>query len=548
MKNIHLIIALLLCQWIAAQQVFVPYRVKDKWGLSDVNGKLAVDAVYDKVFIGRSLADGYYGFRKGDALGIIHNKKEIISGPYREFDVVENKFIIAQSKSDFTTNNFNTQAEYEEARKKRDARFLFNLSGKNLHPEGFRNARVFDSIGSSSKLKGHAKYLLFISENFERQKSVFVYDIDKQDVTQWLLKDYYKLNLVGEGEFANAKYYIQGHEIGTADEMIYTFSIAKNKVSINSRPAPKPKYSGGYGTGGGSGSDGISAGSYDGDLSVEAAPSTGKKTYTTSIAVNGNAIRFKSTEYPRKMTSTEGIVEKDIVLPYEMEWLKGERLYHTLIRPNGERVSLNGAAYFKTKQGNYGVVFLDTLMIKPVYTYLQPFISYSTPENRMLFFAGKRDENNGRMKYGMIDIFQKEVIPVVYDSIFYDEKIRDRESFVRTLAVRRLNVVKEGKYGIMDISGQTVLKPVYDSIYQNKKNYMQFSATNFNVLSKDGKYGLHSEYVKDALLIEPVWTKPPSYYIYNYQGQKGLMLFGLTDAEGELFCYARKDGFLYYRE
>lgn len=516
MQKIYLLIVILLFQFGYSQNVLVPYRVKDKWGLSDLNGKMVLNAVYEKVFIGRNLADGYYGFRKGEALGLIHNKKELLSGPYRELDVVKNKFIIAQSKGDLSANSSFTQEQFEEARKKRNAKFLFSLSGKNLYPEGFRDVRAFDSLGLSSRYKGHAKYLLFLSENYNKQRGVFAYDVDKQVITHWLLKDYYKLVIYSDSKFPNPGYRIKGNETGISDETIYAFSIVNNNIKVDSKPAPKPNRDEEYGTGNGVGNADISIGSYAGDLSVEAAPSNGKNSYDTSVKVNGNTIQFKSTQYPRIATSTEGIIEKTIKLPYETEWVKAGKLYYTITKPQGERVSLNGAAHFRTKQGNYGIVFLDTLMIKPEYSYLQPFISYSLPDSRMHFFVGKKSEINGRSQYGVIDIYQKEIIPIVYDSIFFNDNIRDNGNFVRTLSVSRLNVIKDGKHGIMDISGDEVLKPVYDSIYPKQKNYIQFRNTNFSVLKKEGKYGLHNEYVKNAVLIDPVWIKPPGYYIENY--------------------------------
>ncbi|MGQ3088166.1 hypothetical protein, partial [Flavobacterium sp.] len=121
--------------------------------------------------------------------------------------------------------------------------------------------------------------------------------------------------------------------------------------------------------------------------------------------------------------------------------------------------------------------------------------------------------------------------------------------FVRSMAQNRWNVLKDGKYGIIDINGKILFEAVYDTIYQNKKNYVSFRESDFTVLGKDGKYALYQEYTKDTpLFTAPVFIKPPGYYISNYQGQKGLMLVGLLDKDGDLYCYARKDGFLYYKE
>ncbi|WP_294821572.1 WG repeat-containing protein [uncultured Flavobacterium sp.] len=547
MKKICLLIAVLLFQFGYSQNILVPYRVKDKWGLSDINGKLVVAATYDKISMGRNFPDGYFSFGKGEISGILYGKKEILAGQYDEFEVIEKKFIVAKSKSSFPGGRSYTPKEYEELRRKRDASYLFSLTGKNLHPEGFKNARVFDTLGASTKHKGHARFMLFLSENFYKQKSIFVYDIDKQDITQWLMKDYYKLNVTAGIDFPKGGYYIQGHEIGSADEMIYTFSLAGNKVKVDSRPAQKPKYGDSYGTDGGSGTGN---GSFDshGDLTIGAPSNSGGKSYHTSIKVDGGKITFRSAEYPRQVNSTEGIVEKMISLPYDVEWVKEQRLFNSIKTAGNATIKPNSVAQFRTREGHYGIVFTDTIIITPEYTYLQPFATYRAPEGSLRFFAGRQSGAGGKRVYGIIDIYQKEIIPIAYDSIFF-EKGRYSSDFVQSMAVQQLTVLKNRKYGIIDIDGKIVIEPVYDSIYQNKRDYLNFRESKFTILQKDDKYAVYHEFAKESPLVtETVFIKPPGYYINDYQGQKGLLLFGLIDDKGKLNCYARKDGFTYCKE
>jgi WG containing repeat len=533
MKRTYVIIALLLWQFMFSQQALVPYRVKDKWGLSDTNGKMVVKADYDRIDIGQNYANGYFGYRKGNMSGVIYNKKEIVSGQFRDIVMIKNKLILAMTDNDKVGK-------------------LYNLSGKDLYPEGFKNAEILDSLGRSNKYKNSAKYLLFSSESNKNLKSIFIYDVDIQDIIAWPVKDNYTLFIKNPGYMAKGRE-AKGKKGPNDGVMVHTFTLEGNAINSTSRPLdqsdlsnegylPEPRSNKRY-------SVNMDADTFISGAGAGYGSEEKERSENAYIKVKEGIITLRSADYTNQYKE-KNVSKKNITLPYDVEWVKEEKFSHIFKQANGNKVNVHSVASFKTKQGKYGIVFLDTLTLKPNYDHLVPFESHSHFYNRLNFIAGKKDSITGKTKYGIIDIHEKVVIPIAYDSIFLEGKEKYR--FMQHNYEKTFTVLKDGKYGILDIDGKVVLKATYDLIYPARQDDNKGPKNDrLTILKKDGKFGLLTDTGQPnekTLLVEPVFAIPPGYYIENYQGQKGLMLFGLTDNNGQLYCYARTDGFVYYKE
>lgn len=59
------ILIILLCIWqgAGAQEILVPYKTGNRWGLADLQGKLVVPTNYDWISIGKDYPGGYFGFK-----------------------------------------------------------------------------------------------------------------------------------------------------------------------------------------------------------------------------------------------------------------------------------------------------------------------------------------------------------------------------------------------------------------------------------------------------------------------------------------------------
>lgn len=165
----------------------------------------------------------------------------------------------------------------------------------------------------------------------------------------------------------------------------------------------------------------------------------------------------------------------------------------------------------------------------------------------LIYFSDDRIIAHKKGKAGVIDITQKEIIPFVYDSIFWDEKhevyIIETEGLTGVvdkngkeivscgfqdvfLHDKFIMVIFDNKVGILDYEGQSLVACKYEALQDARENLIIFK--------EKGKYGLINISGKQIL--------PPTYddiepFVHGYakvtdkKGRKGII-----DTNGELVC------------
>ncbi|WP_166641920.1 WG repeat-containing protein [Pedobacter duraquae] len=542
------ILIILLCIWqgAGAQEILVPYKTGNRWGLADLQGKLVVPTNYDWISIGKDYPGGYFGFKKGNQSGVIYNRKEIIveTGEGHEYAVLDEKFILGRYKEKYDVNKaYNSMEERNAARRNpREMHTIYNLKGQNIYPENFARLSIIDTIGSSARLKKQSKYTIFYSVNYENKHSIFVFDIDKQLITKWLLKDYDKFKLESDLpvlSMRNAVFSAQKDR--SSPEELVSFDLLKNTVHMSSKIV-----SGKNDTGKGSP---LYNGDVKGDPSsdiviVESGrPSEiGKKRklrYDMRFIVAGNSITYSKSDQASNRQN------KDFTLPFKADNFKVEVLYSTL-PPTKDSIERQIANVLVIESGGKkGLCITDSLFIPPVYDEIKALISHGKTVQDLSFLVGLKDKQTNNMKYGTIDVYGKTVIPVIYDEIAIDQQYSSsRKSFVENLYNEDLRVSINKKSGYITTTNQVKLSVEYDSIYKNDLNYLQ-NESEFMVLNKNGKYGLLKFRYAGNLLIKPQFEKKIGYYVENYKSKKGLNLLALITNEGQLYAYATKDGLIF---
>ena len=197
MKKTLLITLLISVKIILSQTYLVPYKIGNKMGLSDELAKLVIKPQYDAIeYLYTETNENYFKYTnvslKTDTVisygnkKVAQDKKVYTYGLYKK-----NKILITnQSCSDFivypnfivaSTNAYNALNCV-----------VYNLKGKQLTTEPIYHLLVNEQrvIG---KLKNmNSKYsLLSIYQRDDNKNSTFslaLFDNEKQDITQWLLK------------------------------------------------------------------------------------------------------------------------------------------------------------------------------------------------------------------------------------------------------------------------------------------------------------------------------------------------------------------------
>jgi hypothetical protein len=196
MKTLFLILSLLFIRPLFAQPILIPYRIGNKFGLSDEKGKLIVKPAYDEI---EYLRSGYFEYtnynktqdsvryangqikveeRAHPTSGLFHQNKLLIANqPWRHYFIFKS-FIIG-SVNEYRPENC----------------MLYNLKGEPLLPEAVKQIDVNykRDLGDLGNLANLSEKLTLLSifqrdENRRSQFSIAVYDDQKQKIISWLVK------------------------------------------------------------------------------------------------------------------------------------------------------------------------------------------------------------------------------------------------------------------------------------------------------------------------------------------------------------------------
>lgn len=559
MKNIaSLFICLLTVGFAISQETFVPFRVGDKFGLSTIEGKMVMPAKYDRILMGRNFQLPYYGFKIGKSEGVILNKKEIINDSnYFDFGIFERKFIIG---------------EFNRGRGLK-GNSLFSIDGKNVYPENFNYVRALDSMGISKKDPRRAKYALFYCDLMNNKKGLFAFDIDKQEITKWLLKDYVKIKIDktpytyfedynNTASSKSIKLYVRAYKDEYSKEESLYFDLDNNEVVLKPTQNPsstnnKKGYSGdGVGVGSIGSNQGRNTLRDNDDMVIapqmeEINDKEGyKKRKPITYYYNKFIIRRDSIFYQTRDENNKTII-KNINLPYAYDSIKAETCAFNFYNNDSSKyIYLENVLHFISK-GKHGLYLTDSLILKPIYDELIALrIRAISNSEGLLFLAGTKNNPLEPLQYGAINMYGKTIVPTIYDSI--DAGISSFAASKRQFVNYCNNtwkVAKNKQKGLITPNGKTILPIVYDDLYYNTFGYNSYEKgrENFWRLIKNKKYGMYCPDDNRIGLLEPIFPKQIGYYLSDFRGQKGLTILGMIDDKNQPFCYARKDGFMYYK-
>ncbi len=566
-----------------SQEVTIPFRVGNGYGLSDYNGKLINKNKYDQINYNRKMPKGYFAFKNKEDNGLVYNGKIVVSGPeYDEFGVEPNKFIIAVLKKNSvsrSTSAFKTEKEYNDfKRRNREGYALFNLKGENIYPDNFKKIIPVDTTGASSLAPKRARYALMATTNFDDRFSLFVYDCDKQKISEWLLKDYDKIKL-------DRGLTVPGKSIALTATKDKSDSASPMRINhINGKfvlqpvtseyqPGIKEQFESEYGR-----TEVIAEPGYG------SGTGTGKSNYTTEAVPPPPPAYGKAYEKPDEANlekSKPKVVKKYIVQTFDIkdgklflnERIGGEKevksgtefpmppapagqtysfdsFANTAITQDTEEKRITQKNIIRYKIGTqYGIVLSERRLIQASYDSISPIRYAVSNEEQLLFVVGRKDKATQSMKYGLIDTDEKVILPINYEEL--DPYGLGRSYFGARSDIKvytkNWRFKENGKYGVITPFDGVVLAAEYDGIEWNPSRFSGHQ-DDFISLKKDGLYGfvLGADF-KEANIVQPIFPYKVGFYDRNYQKEKGLLLFGLVDNEGKFFCYARKDGYLYYK-
>ena len=574
MRFIIFVAILLSSCFIHAQTIYIPYREGGKFGLCDEKGKVLLSPKFDRLewksgqyfisyndFLIKDTVKNAYGAsrirdEKIVERGLLFRDKVVIeNGPYTDFEIIPNKCIVAASS--FKTSNL-TKQQYENKKAKQSFVSIFSLDGKNIYSENFKRIQKFDTAGTSSKNKSQARYMLFGTLDVNDRYGLFVFDIDKQNISDWLIKDAIKLK-VTKPDYLRKNI---GFECTNSENVLQQKMVDYSSGHFKIIDLPdKPEQI--------SGNQGMSSGK---DLVQEVE----YKRNSSDLPV--------PPDYA--IVIEEGEAEPYVAPPFKpfhqnvrdtLLWVTGLKIKEQVKLPEGAKPiysTPNGFMQYNPvvyKLNNKFGWVMDGKVGEAKYDSIVYF-----GKNYMM-----AETIGGKRKYGLFDDQGKVIIPAIYDSMYngikwieldvhanrstgkYDYVLREadeREMYAQRnmdpyvkRAYDRVTVFQNGKAGVINTKNEWLIPMAYDMIADNSFQYTFPRESKYIILKRDNLYGItqlknQREFNREPIsqTIEPVFPHLPCFVIHNYQA-KGFNLIGLYDSHFEFVGFANNKGLLYFK-
>ncbi len=572
---------LLSAQQLFAQQVLVPYRKGELYGLSDTKGKMIIAPVYEEItWLQNSwlrttkiaelkdtleIRPGYF-FRRNTTRrqsGLIHDGKIILSDePFDDYELVAKKCIVA--KADSRPEDL-TKAQFKKYGDKRKFYSIFNLQGKNLFPENFKRIQKIDTAGISSKVKGQSRYILFMVLNFKDEKSLFVFDGDRQEISNWLIKDAYKLEMDPAASNQMQKKIVFRSTDKHYDQVAQQIDYASGSFVISKLPVTNIN-------GGAYGNRGYGNQGYNGEETM----AQQREITTKDLGDSYDAVPVPDA-IPAPVR--EPVFQRYYIFAKDsLFYMTGSKAREAIQTPAGTKIILREPR---------GMTQYDAVMAKSAgrFYIINNGLMGTTAYDSLIYFGEyfiAFQQINGRQKAGVIRADATPFVPMHYDSLYagipyfdfentdpggrsvYRPKLREADSkyayekknpYSRTFT-DRLTVFLNGKAGVVTVKGDTIIPLEYQMIAQNNLGHSRPREDDFIILKKDDRYGLTKlEYNRETkknemskLTISPRFHFIPGFFYANYYGVKGFKLVGLYDEGFEFKGFADESGKAFFED
>lgn len=545
MKKLLPILFIFFLKISFAQDIRIPFRVGDKFGLSDQSGQLIVSAQFEAIApIGNNFfetknqtidsvknSQGKKILSKRISNGVIHQDIEIIKNePYSEFRMVgSGQFLIGSNKS-----------------RKLKSTMLYNLKGEKLLSKSGGNIffNDYEHIGNLGKCNPN---LILISIVKGRKTTIGVYNRKKEKITKWLIEEAvnYKRHKNPAGK---SLAFITYYDPLPNEEYRY---LAYNNETNDFEIIPllkgdEPQYV-----------RTLSFNEYDGitetpeeDIMVEdiSSPKKNQNQYMFTIK-NDTTVLYRKKLLPQ---------------------LTGAKYLHL------RRKQLNPVIY--KLNDKVGIIASEVSGVEAQYdslSYITKYQSFDHDRGQFIYIVGNTVGDSQKLRFGIIDQFGNEIIPMNFDTIhnfiprltykyknengkFITYVVSNKNEKQRHLAQKKMNMpnefvfgIKDGQVFLINVINKKIIPCKYDVIFWNKfptSSPMELTQKNF-IIKKNNKFGVFDSPnpSQDWIDNNIVFPFIPAYSISNYGGKNGFNLFKLVDENG-FSCYAREDGFLYFKE
>lgn len=532
-----------------AQEMYIPYRDGNLWGISNYEGQEIIPPKFDSLAFNEQ---GDYDFDlihsfKDHKRGIVLTGKEVLPAEFKNIYPTYKNYIIA---------------EYGDDKKRK---VIVDRSGALITEKPVLSMWIGERLDQD---------LIFHVLNENLKEDLFIWNNREHRISQFVFKDYYSISLREErnyyGQLAvtyrkNETDPLTELKMAIKDQQLVPYQSKNFNETIVKNVERNRTYSGGYQeTIKGSGERYVTdSPSYTppppsrelGESRAEVKPVYIQETagpikkYPVHVNVSysmENTLPSVIYSYSKDKQST-----KRLKLPRGSKDIKVETFYGN----NPQRQTADSTYVYRnyitfTHKNRKNILITEK---KPTESDTIKILNPGSESQYkgIVFMLGTKNKKSGIMKYTLMNTNQQAIFPDEFDEVIINDPFLSNN-------YSNWTVKKDGKYGVISLNGKYILPPVYDEII-NKKQKQGYSG--FLQLKKDGKYGFlkpFGPYGKtEDYFVDPIFQYPVQNVIMNYpywsktftrEGkEKGTILVALEDGQGKLLGYANKTGQLYFK-
>ena len=197
MKTILALLSLIIFNAkVFSQENGLPFRVGNKFGISDKNGNVIIKPDYDYISINLQKGKAYFqAFSKKDTTvfsSFIFNNKLILSNKEYSDYHIDSDFIIA------TKHQIKKNSDSKRIQKTGEINYLYDFAGKKIFDEGLAIISIIEDFEDNSVIREPKKDLhevLLITKDLNGKFSILVYDKISKKITRILLNKTPFLNI-----------------------------------------------------------------------------------------------------------------------------------------------------------------------------------------------------------------------------------------------------------------------------------------------------------------------------------------------------------------
>lgn len=533
-----------------SQQIPIPYRDGNKWGICNEKSEMLIEPKFDKIDFYENYSSNYQVLisKVKNLKGLIIDGKEILPPIYDMIYEKGNNYIVVK-----TENN----------QKKTDV----------IMPNG---TSIFTKpISEILKSENFAdRFQLFHVLNPDNSESAFIFDPTKNTISQWLYENYYSLDLLKMKSLNTINFKVKKTEndglvIESWDfsnlpkELKKSKTVGKSEAELMALFMKKSygkngSYYSGSGNGSGSGrEENVVVESYgEGDrysdvavpdIKGEGTPVKQSIYIANSFKIeNDKLVVISQNQYvsngPKKTIPVKWkIPVKDIEIKgYSVQEKKTDTTFY-----------YNNTVVYK-KNNRKGFLYSSDTKNTIEFDTITKFVNSLSDEKGtdLVFIVGNRDAKSNQLKFGFYSFKKKLLTPVKFDKL-------TPTTLTYPSGEKTFFTQENDKFGIISNSGKEIVKTDNDEIIPINSSS---SSTKIIQIKKNNKYSFIYQKYDSVMDVSSVkFDYPAKNIIFNYPGFKSnvksddgaklnaVNLIELIDSDGNLKGYADINGTLFYK-